>query len=89
LFIVPEYNETFYLSSRNIPNADAVLLSDVNTYEIVNADVLVLTEGAAKIFSEDETVAEGIDVKPKGDKGKLDLKCLVHVSNHQIFKFST
>jgi large subunit ribosomal protein L4 len=58
LFIVPEYNETFYLSSRNIPNADAVLLSDVNTYEIVNADVLVLTEGAAKIFSEDEAVAE-------------------------------
>jgi large subunit ribosomal protein L4 len=54
LVIVPDYNETLYLSSRNIPNADAVLLSDVNTYEIVNAEVLVLTEGAAKIFSEDE-----------------------------------
>ena len=58
LFIVPEYNDSLYLSSRNIPNADTVLLSDVNTYEIVNADILVLTEGAAKIFSEEETAAE-------------------------------
>ncbi len=58
LFIVPEYNETLYLSSRNIPNADAVLLSDVNTYQIVHADVLVLTESAVKIFNEEETAAE-------------------------------
>jgi large subunit ribosomal protein L4 len=54
LFIIPEYNEAMYLSSRNIPNADAVILSDVNTYEIVNADILVLTESAAKIFGEEE-----------------------------------
>src|SRR6187397_1163267 len=39
LFVVPEYNQTLHLSSRNIPNAATVLLSDVNTYEIVNADV--------------------------------------------------
>ncbi len=58
LFIVPEYNETLYLSSRNILNADAVLLSDVNTYQIVHADVLVLTESAVKIFNEEETAAE-------------------------------
>ena len=58
LFVVPEYNETLYLSSRNIPNADTVLLSDVNTYEIVNADVLVLSESAAKIFNEEEAPAE-------------------------------
>ena len=49
-----EYDETLYLSSRNIPNSATVLLSDVNTYEIVNADVLVMTESAAKIFSEEE-----------------------------------
>ncbi len=58
LVVLPEYNETLYLSSRNIPNAATVLLSDVNTYEIVNADVLVLTESAAKIFSEDEAAVE-------------------------------
>lgn len=54
LFFVPEYNGMLHLSSRNIPNAATVLLSDVNTYEIVNADVLVITESAAKIFSEEE-----------------------------------
>jgi large subunit ribosomal protein L4 len=54
IFVVPEYNETLYLSSRNIPNADTVLMSDVNTYEIVNADVLVMTESAANIFNEQE-----------------------------------
>lgn len=58
LFVVPEYNETLHLSSRNIPNAATVLLSDVNTYEIVNADVLVLTESAAKIFNEEEVTEE-------------------------------
>jgi len=54
LFVVPEYDETLYLSSRNIPNAATVLLSDVNTYEIINADFLVMTESAAKIFNEEE-----------------------------------
>jgi large subunit ribosomal protein L4 len=52
LFVIPEYNEGLYLSSRNIPNADTALLSDINTYEIVNADVLVMTESAAKILTE-------------------------------------
>lgn len=55
LFVYPEYNDTLYLSLRNIPNADGTLLSDLNTYEIMNADVLVLTESAAKVFTEAET----------------------------------
>jgi large subunit ribosomal protein L4 len=55
LFILPEYNNNLYMSLRNIPNAASTLLSDINTYDIVSAEVLVLTEGAAKIFSEEET----------------------------------
>lgn len=54
LFIIPDYNDNLYLSSRNIPNAATSLLSDINTYDIVNADMLVLTEGAIKIFTEDD-----------------------------------
>jgi large subunit ribosomal protein L4 len=54
LFVYPEYNDNLYLSLRNIPNADGSILSDVHTYEIMNADVMVLTESAAKIFSEAE-----------------------------------
>lgn len=56
LFVVPDYDEILYLSSRNIINAATVILSDVNTYEIVNAEILVLTESAVKIFVEEEAV---------------------------------
>src|ERR1700744_4336339 len=54
LFVIPEYNDNVYLSLRNIPGVNGSLLSDVNTYDIVNAGVLVLTESVAKIFSEEE-----------------------------------
>lgn len=51
LFVMPEYNNNVYLSMRNIPTVNGKQLSDVNTYDIVNANVLVLTESAAKLFS--------------------------------------
>lgn len=54
LFVIPEYNDNVYLSSRNIPSVLTVLLSDLNTYDLVNADVLVFTESAAKIFTEED-----------------------------------
>jgi len=54
MFIMPENNENVQLSIRNIPSVLGVLLSDINTYDIVNSEVLVLTESAAKIFSADE-----------------------------------
>lgn len=57
LVITPEYNDNLYLSFRNIPSAAATLLSDVSTYDIVNADVLVLTESAAKVFTDDNVEA--------------------------------
>eukprot|EP00611_Tribonema_gayanum_P002359 TRINITY_DN11724_c0_g1_i1.p1 TRINITY_DN11724_c0_g1~~TRINITY_DN11724_c0_g1_i1.p1 ORF type:complete len:214 (-),score=17.80 TRINITY_DN11724_c0_g1_i1:764-1405(-) len=59
LFVLPDYNENVQLSFRNIPSVLGVLLADVNTYDIMNSDVLVLTENAAKIFAaEEETGAE-------------------------------
>ena len=54
LFVIPEYDETVLLSVQNIPSVLGTLLSDINTYDIVNAEVLVLSESAAKIFAEDE-----------------------------------
>lgn len=54
LFVIPEYNENMYLSLRNVQGVDGTLLSDMNTYDILNANVLVLTESAAKMFSEAE-----------------------------------
>ena len=58
LFVMPEYNDNVYLSYRNVPFVKGTLLSDMNTYDVVNADVLVLTEAAAKIFTEAETETE-------------------------------
>ena len=54
LFVLPDYNENVQLSFRNMPTVLGVLLADVNTYDIVNSDVLLLTENAVKIFSEEE-----------------------------------
>ena len=53
LVVIPEYNDNLYLSLRNVPSVSGTLLSDLNTYDILNANVLVLTESAAKIFSEE------------------------------------
>ena len=57
LFILPEYNDNLYLSLRNVPSVVGSLLADVNTYDLINSDVLVLTESAAKVFSEEEAAA--------------------------------
>jgi ribosomal protein L4 len=34
------------------------MLADVNTYDIMNADVLVFTESAVNIFSDDQVGSE-------------------------------
>ena len=57
LFVTPEYNDNVYLSLRNVPSIQSTLVSDMNTYDIVNANILVLTESAAKIFTEDKAEA--------------------------------
>jgi large subunit ribosomal protein L4 len=57
LFVTPEFDENLYLSLRNIYSVGGSLLSDINTYDIVNAQVLVLTENAAKVFSEEAVEA--------------------------------
>jgi large subunit ribosomal protein L4 len=58
LFVIPEYNDNLYLSLRNVPGVSGTLLSDMNTYDILNANVLVLTESAAKLFTETEEATE-------------------------------
>lgn len=58
IFVMAEPNDNLELSLRNMPSVLALPLSDINTYDIVNAQVLVFSEGAAKIFSEDLEAAE-------------------------------
>lgn len=53
LFLTPEYNNNIYLSYRNLPNVAGYQFHDMNTYDIVNSDVLVFTESAVKKIVED------------------------------------
>ena len=46
LFVLGAQNNNVYLSSRNLQNSKVVVNSEVNTYAILNAKKLVLTEGA-------------------------------------------
>lgn len=56
MFVSDVPNDNVELSLRNVPSVLGVSLSDLNTYDIVNSEVLVLTESAAKVFSEEEGI---------------------------------
>lgn len=64
LFVMIDYNENVYKSFRNIPTICGCLLGDINAYDVVNADTVVFTESAAKIFLE-ETEEESKATKNK------------------------
>lgn len=55
LFVLGESNKNVYLSSRNLERASVVTSSDVNTYGILNAKSLVLTEGSVETIVENLT----------------------------------
>jgi large subunit ribosomal protein L4 len=44
LLVLSEPNKNVYLSSRNLQDAKVVTVSELNTYDIVNAGILVLSE---------------------------------------------
>ena len=46
LLVLPEANKNVYLSARNIQKANVMVLSDLNTYSILDAKYMVLTEKA-------------------------------------------
>jgi large subunit ribosomal protein L4 len=54
ILILPGANENVELSIRNVPSVLGVVFKDVNTYDIVNSEVLVFTESAAKVFADVE-----------------------------------
>ncbi len=52
MVVLPEHNDNVYLSSRNLADNKTVVLSDMNTYDLTNAQVVIFTESAAKMFNE-------------------------------------
>ena len=50
LIVLPEQNKNIYLSSRNLQGVEVVTISDLNTYAIMKASTLVLTESAVDVL---------------------------------------
>ncbi len=46
LMVLPEVNKNVYLSARNLERAKVATASDINTYGVLNAGVMVVTENA-------------------------------------------
>ena len=46
LLVLPEANKNVYLSARNVEGANVMIASALNTYNVLNAGVLVLTESS-------------------------------------------
>lgn len=52
LFVLPEDNKNIYLSGRNVPKANVATAKDINTYDILNADALLIMEDAIGVINE-------------------------------------
>lgn len=48
LLLLPEPNKNVFLSARNLQKAHVMVAKDVNTYKILDADVLIVTENSLK-----------------------------------------
>ena len=52
LLVLPEVNKNVYLSARNLQGTEVMLASTINSYKVLNADVLVMTENSLKTIDE-------------------------------------
>ena len=52
LFVTSEDNENLYMATRNLGYTYAILTSEINAFDLVNADVVVCDEAAVKKIEE-------------------------------------
>ena len=52
LLVLDENNKNVYLSSRNLSNASVTTVDELNTYDILHADNLIIVEGAVSKLEE-------------------------------------
>ena len=52
LIVLPKVEKNVYLSARNIQRVGVMTASALNTYQVMNANVLVVTEDALKLVDE-------------------------------------
>ncbi len=52
LFVLPAENNNIYLSSRNLQDVSIITASELSTYQILNANTIILLEGSVKKIEE-------------------------------------
>ncbi|MDR2585622.1 MAG: 50S ribosomal protein L4 [Prevotellaceae bacterium] len=52
LMVLPFDNHIIYLSSRNLPRVKVITLSELNTYDILNAHNLILMDGVQELLGQ-------------------------------------
>ena len=52
LLVLPEVEKSVYLSARNLKKAEVMTAAQVNSFKVLNADVLVVTENSLKVIDE-------------------------------------
>jgi large subunit ribosomal protein L4 len=57
LFLIPDYNDNVFLSSRNLSRVKTNVFYSANTYDVMNASTLLITENVVKQFAETEEEA--------------------------------
>ena len=50
LFVLPDTNKNVYLSARNLQRAEVMEAATINTYKVLNADVLLVTEKSLEVI---------------------------------------
>ncbi len=51
LVVLPEANKNVYLSARNLQKSECIIAANVNTYKVLNADVMVVTEKSLEVIN--------------------------------------
>jgi 50S ribosomal protein L4 len=52
LLVLPEVEKNVYLSARNLQKAEVMTAAQVNSYKVLDADVVVITENSLKVIDE-------------------------------------
>ena len=52
LLVLPEVEKNVYLSARNLQKAEVMTAAQINSYKVLNADVVVITENSLKVIDE-------------------------------------
>ncbi len=52
IFVTKDENENFYMATRNLGNVLVLMADEINCYDLVNADMLVVEEDAVKQIEE-------------------------------------